>query len=103
VHAAACEQFSTVLAPGSNAFHYDHIHVDLMRRGSSRRVCNPEAIPGDVVAARAQQRRFGNRPGRDVTGSIAPGAGTPALGFAPEPDRVAPIEALLPRAIPGED
>ena len=28
----ACETFSTVLAPGYNAAHYDHIHVDLMRR-----------------------------------------------------------------------
>jgi len=29
IEAAACQQFSTVLAPGSNAYHYDHIHVDL--------------------------------------------------------------------------
>ena len=36
VHAAACQQFSTVLAPGSNRFHYDHIHVDLARRRSGR-------------------------------------------------------------------
>jgi len=34
VQAAACQQFNTVLAPGSNAYHYDHIHVDLMRRAS---------------------------------------------------------------------
>ena len=44
VHAAACERFSTVLAPGSNAFHYDHIHVDLARRASGRNVCNPEPM-----------------------------------------------------------
>ena len=37
VHAAACQHFSTVLAPGSNAFHYDHIHVDLARRASGGR------------------------------------------------------------------
>jgi hypothetical protein len=53
VHASACERFSTVLAPGSNVYHYDHIHVDLARRASGRRVCNPAAVPGDVVAARA--------------------------------------------------
>ena len=34
VQGAACQQFNTVLAPGSNAYHYDHIHVDLMRRAS---------------------------------------------------------------------
>jgi hypothetical protein len=36
VHAAACQYFSTVLAPGSNRYHYDHIHVDLARRRSGR-------------------------------------------------------------------
>ena len=36
VQAAACQQFTTVLAPGSNVYHYDHIHVDLMRRSSRR-------------------------------------------------------------------
>jgi hypothetical protein len=56
VQGAACEQFSTVLAPGADAFHYDHIHVDLMRRASGRRICQPAAIDGEVVAARAQER-----------------------------------------------
>jgi hypothetical protein len=56
VQGAACEQFTTVLAPGADAFHYDHIHVDLMRRGSRRRICQPEAVDGELVAARAQQR-----------------------------------------------
>jgi hypothetical protein len=31
VQAAACEEFTTVLAPGANVYHYNHIHVDLMR------------------------------------------------------------------------
>ena len=43
VQGAACDQFTTVLAPGSNRFHYDHIHVDLMRRASGRRICQPGA------------------------------------------------------------
>lgn len=59
VQAAACEQFTTVLAPGSNAFHYDHIHVDLMRRASGRRICQPGAVSGEVVAARAAARNGG--------------------------------------------
>jgi hypothetical protein len=71
VQGAACRQFNTVLAPGSNVYHYDHIHVDLMRRNSRRVICEPAAIPGEVVAARAQQRRYGygaREP--DVTSSI---------------------------------
>jgi hypothetical protein len=56
VQGAACDQFNTVLAPGADAFHYDHIHVDLMRRASGRRICLPAAIDGEVLAARAQER-----------------------------------------------
>ena len=56
VQASACQQFTTVLAPGSNVYHYDHIHVDLMRRASRRLICQPAAMSGEEVAARAQQR-----------------------------------------------
>ncbi|MEH2515488.1 hypothetical protein V1279_001061 [Bradyrhizobium sp. AZCC 1610] len=56
VQAAACQQFNTVLAPGSNSHHEDHIHVDLMRRPSRRTICQPAAVSGDQVAARAGQR-----------------------------------------------
>ena len=56
VHASACQQFNTVLAPGSNSHHEDHIHVDLMRRASGRTICQPAAASGDAVAARAGQR-----------------------------------------------
>jgi hypothetical protein len=54
VQLAACEQFTTVLAPGSNVYHYDHIHVDLMRRASGRRICQPRAVSGEEVAARVR-------------------------------------------------
>jgi Extensin-like protein C-terminus len=56
VQAAACQQFNTVLAPGSNVYHYDHIHVDLMRRATRRIICEPAARSGEEVAARAAQR-----------------------------------------------
>src|SRR5690606_30785281 len=49
VQGAACDQFTTVLAPGSNVFHYDHIHVDLMRRSGGRAACNPSAVSGEVI------------------------------------------------------
>ncbi len=56
VEAGACQQFTTVLAPGSNAYHYDHIHVDLMRRASRRLICEPAAVSGEEVAAVAMRR-----------------------------------------------
>ena len=72
VQGAACQQFTTVLAPGSNSFHYDHIHVDLMRRSGGHQICSPAAQSGEVVAARAaQQKGYARRPGpAGITGSI---------------------------------
>ncbi len=51
VQAGACSYFTTVLAPGSDMFHYNHIHVDLarhriLRDGTMYRVCKP--VPTDV-------------------------------------------------------
>ena len=86
VQLAACERFTTVLAPGYNVYHYDHIHLDLMRRASGRSACKPYAMPGEVAAARAAQKtKYARRGDPAVTGSI--GAKT----------------AAKPHAVPGED
>ena len=49
VHAGACGSFTTVLGPGANIFHYNHIHVDLALHGNSntgpRRICRPQPQP----------------------------------------------------------
>lgn len=51
--AGACGLFTTTLAPGSNVFHYNHIHLDLAqhgwRGGQPRRLCKP-ALPASVPA-----------------------------------------------------
>ncbi len=62
----ACETFTTVLAPGYNVYHYDHIHVDLMRRESGSRPCRPNAIPGEVVAARVRAQYAAQHRGPDL-------------------------------------
>ena len=82
----ACETFTTVLSPGYNAAHYNHIHVDLMRRESGRHPCRPDAIPGEVAAAKARSIYAGKQRGPAYTGSIA----TKARGKEPV-------------AVPGED
>ncbi len=102
VHGAACDRFTTVLGPGSDAFHYDHFHFDLMRRASGYRVCNPQAVPGEQVAARVRRQYSNASHVRDpiVTGTVAPRrANTPAGGLAAK-DKVG---HQLPFAIPGED
>jgi len=70
VQSGACVHFTTVLAPGSNVYHGDHIHVDLMRRASGDRPCRPEAMTGEVAAAKARALYARHR-GPAYTGSAA--------------------------------
>jgi hypothetical protein len=75
VRDAACLRFNTVLGPGSDAYHADHIHVDLAERARGYRMCQwdvrePEAasevpIPlaqaGRVTLA---ERKLAKRPAK---------------------------------------
>jgi hypothetical protein len=101
VQSAACDQFTTVLAPGANVYHYNHIHVDLMRHYNSRHICEPSAIPGEVAAARARSQFAAQHPGErygdaSVTGSITPRPHKRASDAAEDSDS-------LPDAVPGDD
>jgi hypothetical protein len=89
VHLAACDNFTTVLAPGYNAAHYNHIHVDLMRRSSGDRPCRPEAISGEVAATTARSLYAGKQRSPAYTGSV--------------PRSVSRKNDKTPTAIPGED
>jgi hypothetical protein len=73
MRSAACARFTTVLGPGSDGFHEDHIHVDLAQRSSGYRVCQwalREIGPGDPARAgesavplpRARRRHDDNSP-----------------------------------------
>jgi hypothetical protein len=99
VQGGACELFNTVLAPGSNVYHYDHIHVDLMRRRDGHRACNPRAVSGEEVAARARGP-YEARRDAGVTGSIP-------TRRTWQPQRLQATsyaaERRLPRAEPGSD
>jgi hypothetical protein len=104
VQGGACQMFTTVLAPGSNRFHYDHIHVDLMRRTSGRGVCQPDAIPGEIVAARARgYRGYANRrPGEyGTTGAL--GSRGRKQAATRLPDARFRGDRKEPAATPGED
>jgi Extensin-like protein C-terminus len=43
VFVGACRHFTTVLGPGADPFHYDHLHIDLARHDpyGQRRICKP--------------------------------------------------------------
>ena len=98
VQGAACDRFTTVLAPGSDAYHYDHMHVDLMRRASGRRACNPHPVSGEEVAARVRGRHASKRGDPSVTGSVLPRRQAGSRG-APNADN----GVRLPVAVPGAD
>jgi hypothetical protein len=87
VQGAACSVFTTVLAPGYNKYHYDHIHVDLMRRASGRTPCRPTPIPGEVAAAKqAKKSKYAHRGERLTTGSIGGKVSTPVKVAIPGED-----------------
>jgi len=102
---AACQQFSTVLAPGANVYHYDHIHVDLMRRASGRRICEPVPMSGETAAARARARYAQRGPGEpSITGSVLPrGLPQPPTRLPPHGPDDEDYYENHPQAVPGED
>ena len=96
VQGAACQDFATVLAPGANVYHYNHMHVDLMRRAYRPVICEPAAIPGEVAAARARAQYAARHNGEPrYTGSLA-------TRKSPREDTGEDDEAL-PNAVPGDD
>jgi hypothetical protein len=50
IRASACARFTTVLGPGSDGYHENHIHVDLAQRHRGYRICqwdvrSPDDVP----------------------------------------------------------
>lgn len=55
-HAGACGDFTTVLGPGFDMFHYNHFHLDLAMHGNTssgpRRICRPTPLQQNAPAPR---------------------------------------------------
>jgi len=84
---SVCARFSTVLGPGSDGYHEDHIHLDLMDRRNNYRICEwnvwdplPQIAPL-LPAARPEQA-----PPREIdadkTDAAEPGSARPDPGTA---------------------
>ena len=41
IFVGACNYFGTVLGPGADPMHYDHLHIDLARHSKGRHICKP--------------------------------------------------------------
>jgi hypothetical protein len=56
MRSSVCARFTTVLGPGSDGYHEDHIHVDLAERHSGYRICQwdvRDTLPGADAAPRS--------------------------------------------------
>jgi hypothetical protein len=88
---SVCARFMTVLGPGSDGYHEDHIHLDLMERRNNYKICQwdvwdplpqiaplmpatrPEAAPPRAVAAKVDDGKDGKADAAS-TGSAEPQA-----------------------------
>ena len=86
---SVCARFSTVLGPGSDWYHEDHIHLDLMERHNNYRICQwnvweplpqvapllpaerPEEAPPREVAAKSDAAKP-ETPTPDAAGAATP-------------------------------
>ncbi len=64
---SVCTRFTTVLGPGSDWYHEDHIHLDLMERRNGYRICQWNVYdPMPAVAPLLPSQRPEDAPPRDV-------------------------------------
>ncbi len=77
---SVCERFSTVLGPGSDWYHEDHIHLDLAERRGDYRICQWNVYdPLPVVAPLMPAVRPDDAPPReDAANKTKDGASTEA-------------------------
>jgi len=55
IRASVCARFSTVLGPGSDGYHEEHIHLDLAERRNNYKICQWDVrIPPQPVEAQAK-------------------------------------------------
>jgi hypothetical protein len=84
---SVCARFSTVLGPGSDGYHEDHIHLDLMERRNNYKICEWNVWdPLPQIAPLLPVARPDQAPPREVDagksdaakpGAAEPDAGTP--------------------------
>ncbi len=95
---SACTRFPTVLGPGSDWYHEDHIHLDLMERRGNYRICQWDvwdALPQKAPLLPAERPE--EAPPREVAEDAKPHAGKSGAGKSEKSDAEKPDEAEPPR------
>jgi hypothetical protein len=91
---AACDRFTTVLGPGSDGYHEDHIHVDRIERRSGYRLCQWDVRDQPRLALQSISTRSDAPPAR-ASASAIPG---PIPLPRPRPFKTAHAHAIIPQA-----
>jgi hypothetical protein len=89
IRASACARFSTVLGPGSDGYHEEHIHLDLAERHNGYKICEWDVRePPRPVEAQTEKE----------TGPSSDVASTPDEETAPIPLDEVPLPRRRPLA-----
>jgi hypothetical protein len=93
---SVCARFMTVLGPGSDGYHEDHIHLDLMERHNNYKICQWNVWdPMPQIAPLMPAERPADAPPREV--AARDGADGHAEGAEAKPD-TKPAESAGPEA-----
>jgi hypothetical protein len=85
---SVCTRFMTVLGPGSDGYHEDHIHLDLMERHNNYKICQWNVLdPLPQVAPLLPAARPEDAPPREVA---AKSDATKSEAAEPDPDVTPP-------------
>src|SRR5947207_10177945 len=88
---SVCARFSTVLGPGSDWYHEDHIHLDLMERRSNYKICQWDVWdPLPQVAPLLPPERPDQAPPREVAAKLDAAKSEPAKSDATTSGTAAP-------------
>jgi len=86
-----CARFTTVLGPGSDGYHEEHIHLDLMERHNNYKICQWNVWdPMPQVAPLLPAKRPDEAPPREVAAKSDAAKPEPAKSDAEKPDTTQP-------------
>ncbi|MGN6312111.1 MAG: extensin family protein [Xanthobacteraceae bacterium] len=115
--ASVCGRFTTVLGPGSDGYHEDHIHLDLAERRNGYRICQwiirdgateiatplpsprPQDAPPRELASREDAQPAQNNDAKQIEDvKVQPAQPPPALSLSPVPLARQPADVAKPIA-----
>ena len=93
---SVCTRFTTVLGPGSDGYHEDHIHLDLMQRHNNYKICQWNVWdPMPRIAPVLPVERPDEAPPRNVAGKsdAANPEASPSDASKPDPAKADPAKS----------